>query len=1200
MGNNRGNGSGTSYQHHRNQIRSAKKWRTQRVRLRENVGVVGKKNFLKLGLLNVDGLSLSSLEDVQSALHHKSLDVCVLLETKRRHEEMGCDIKIDGYSVHELRRSDAAGDRGGGGIAFYTRQTDGLLFQEFSPSISDTSLHYVQNERFWITTESLMMKTAVCGLYLGCQYGDDRHGPWNDGMITVIRSEAASLRAKGYRVVFLGDFNAHVGSVIGRGIGGNHDDINLNGERFLRFLHEDSYLHINGESNLTTGVWTRQRGNSKSVLDYGVISSEHLSTVHSLFIDEQGQFGGGSDHNFLFLTLSDKFVRKMRLPRVPFRKRVWNNMDNLNWVPFQESVTEKLGSKSTDGMTVDELASFLSSTLLSAGKQCVGLRKPSNKLGSRLLPRELVEELQFKRQLELDWKTKVSENQTDLEDLLNCESAFLDQKRKVDELLFSHKNRNRPRIKQLCSGKTTQARTLFWREVTTKVKQSSAISAVVEPATGVLKCGIDEIKTEVEEHLSRVFHGSFDPVDNVADGTPPPQAQTDRLQDHSYSVQLTPSLPSVNNSTEIETDPQGWTNRKFSNSEVKKIVKSLKGGKSAGWDTIPNEMLINAPDSLILWLTVLFNKIKSEGIMPKGWNKGRITLIHKSGLREHLLNYRPITVIISLSGLFSKLLNSRLTEVVETHNLLGEVQNGFRKGRRMADNSFILDSILMKAKSLNQKLHLCYVDVSKAYDSVNRSILWSKLGSMGFDGEFLGCLKALYTNDSVDSVVNGISTKPVYLRRGLRQGCSLSPLLFALYISEIGSDLTRSSEGFELGGVTFSGLLFADDIVLISRSFHGLETLVTLVKQRCDDLRLVISPSKSNIVTPEDVDSLVLLNGQNEVTLSLSKILSYKYLGTETTLLMSTTGSKRQQRCILSAKRYKFACFYVGRTGPDVVDTILATWSNIAMPSMLSGCEVIPFSEQTIDAIERIQSQLAKYVLGVPLSTANVCAQTELGLKPFRMLLYQHQLSFYIRVMNLPHGRWVRQALLDHLEGGWKSPYLSYIAKIRQELQLLYAVPTISFLKLHLNMWFLNKTDMEVSQLNLPCVAAMESFSRSSYVCEHDGCSTLACFKFGNARLGNRMPRPGRQRTSVCSLCSGCLDEVHVAFVCPVMDDYRRAHTDLVTFSTMCRARGILPRLTFKMYVTGLNWKGDPIPITQLLSRGLVLKNLTREWLSRS
>ena len=152
--------------------------------------------------------------------------------------------------------------------------------------------------------------------------------------------------------------------------------------------------------------------------------------------------------------------------------------------------------------------------------------------------------------------------------------------------------------------------------------------------------------------------------------------------------------------------------RGYSLKEVRRMLKSMKGHRARGVDNIPNEFLINAPEELLELIVVLFNRIRIEGVVPVGWNKGLITLIHKKGLRELLKNYRPITVIISLSGLYSRVLNARLTEVVETHGLLGEDQNGFRKGRRMADNNFILDSVLWKAQATGQKLHLGYVDIS--------------------------------------------------------------------------------------------------------------------------------------------------------------------------------------------------------------------------------------------------------------------------------------------------------------------------------------------------------------------------------------------------------------------------------------------------------------------------------------------------------
>ena len=139
-------GSVSNYAKKRNSLRKKHQYGSSWVKLREKVGVVGSKHFLKVSMLNVDGLLPSTLEDVKSTLRRKSSDVCVLLETKRRHEEVGCDISIDGYAVHEVRRSDVAGDRAGGGIVCYTKQSEGLFFKDVSPSIPNPDLHYVQNE----------------------------------------------------------------------------------------------------------------------------------------------------------------------------------------------------------------------------------------------------------------------------------------------------------------------------------------------------------------------------------------------------------------------------------------------------------------------------------------------------------------------------------------------------------------------------------------------------------------------------------------------------------------------------------------------------------------------------------------------------------------------------------------------------------------------------------------------------------------------------------------------------------------------------------------------------------------------------------------------------------------------------------------------------------------------------------------------
>ena len=251
---------------------------------------------LKTGFLNVDGLNEVSREDVSDTIKLKKIDVVFIVESKRREEEIGIDISIPGYAVHEAKRSNLAEDKDGGGLVCYTKLGDGLLFQRHTPNIDDPGASFVNNERMWIKVESQKCKTAICRLYLGCQYSDDRNSSWNEKIYRVVQQEAFVLRSQGYRVVYLGDFNGHIGCLPGVGVPNNTPKINPNGRRFLNFLEITDSRHINGECRvpgdlstmLTKGLWTRQRAGFSSVIDYGVVSSEHINSVVSMEIDDNG------------------------------------------------------------------------------------------------------------------------------------------------------------------------------------------------------------------------------------------------------------------------------------------------------------------------------------------------------------------------------------------------------------------------------------------------------------------------------------------------------------------------------------------------------------------------------------------------------------------------------------------------------------------------------------------------------------------------------------------------------------------------------------------------------------------------------------------------------------------------------------------------------------------------------------------------
>ena len=123
-----------------------------------------------------------------------------------------------------------------------------------------------------------------------------------------------------------------------------------------------------------------------------------------------------------------------------------------------------------------------------------------------------------------------------------------------------------------------------------------------------------------------------------------------------YSSNPSRCLPKYDS---VETDPRGFLGRDLTSNEVTEMLSSLNNGKANCLDRIANEALKNLLSSdMIDSITILFNKIKSSGSLPKNLNRGRVTLVHKYGQRELLKNYCPI--VISLCGLYSILLYGRL------------------------------------------------------------------------------------------------------------------------------------------------------------------------------------------------------------------------------------------------------------------------------------------------------------------------------------------------------------------------------------------------------------------------------------------------------------------------------------------------------------------------------------------------------------
>ena len=258
--------------------------------------------------------------------------------------------------------------------------------------------------------------------------------------------------------------------------------------------------------------------------------------------------------------------------------------------------------------------------------------------------------------------------------------------------------------------------------------------------------------------------------------------------------------------------------------ETVNALRHAKLNKATGCDNLPNEIL-RSP-KLAHLLHALFTTCFEHNVTPDDWNRIIISPIPKKGKDVQCpLNYRGISIISTVAKLFSYIMNKSLTKLVEQNNLLAEEQNGFRKKRSCLDHLFVLCTIIRNRKKQNLPTYTCFIDLSRAFDSIKHSLLWYKIVNSGVHGKFYNMLRTIYRCIKCCVKVPGIGLTDWFsVIAGVRQGDNLSPVLFAMYINDLIVELNSIGCGVKINDTDISVLAFADDIVLVSDSEEKLET----------------------------------------------------------------------------------------------------------------------------------------------------------------------------------------------------------------------------------------------------------------------------------------------------------------------------------------------------------------------------------------
>lgn len=276
-----------------------------------------------------------------------------------------------------------------------------------------------------------------------------------------------------------------------------------------------------------------------------------------------------------------------------------------------------------------------------------------------------------------------------------------------------------------------------------------------------------------------------------------------------------------------------------------------------GTDGIDAVMLKAAPKEAHTILRNNMNDILSSiASIPPEWQTAHIILLPKEGAPDNPANYQPISLLQTTYKVFTKILTEQLSAIANKY-ILNHSQLGFHKGMSTQSALHTLTNVLEEAKHSNKEVHVAYVDFHKAFDSIRHQELFDILEFYGLGQNFIKLIHDLYTGCHTDIYINNSNCFPV--AQGVRQGNTLSPLLFILAINPALDWINQPGTGYEFSnGVQVPSITYCDDIVLtgscaleVQTTFHQ---LVTFGKW----IGLDINPTKSTYTSARSKAQAIL------------------------------------------------------------------------------------------------------------------------------------------------------------------------------------------------------------------------------------------------------------------------------------------------------------------------------------------------------
>ena len=313
---------------------------------------------------------------------------------------------------------------------------------------------------------------------------------------------------------------------------------------------------------------------------------------------------------------------------------------------------------------------------------------------------------------------------------------------------------------------------------------------------------------------------------------------------------------------------------------------------------------------------------------------------------------------------------------------------------------------------MGNKLIVIHVDFSRAFDSVNRNILFYKLNKFGFKGRVINTLFDIYKKTSFKIKWKGLTSEPISEHLGVNQGSITSPFLFKAYLSDL-KEYLDTSTGVCIGNEILVHILWADDLFMVADNAIDSQKQLDGLSKFCSPNHMISNSIKTKFMiygSPEPIK--LYLNGNQ-----LEQVDEYKSLGTILNTIKTVKGDMFRLNAEYLNKRARSATFGIKQKLKHIGNLPPTQWFHVYQtmiePILLYGSDLWGSSLQCTLDIDKIYLWFIRIILNIKATTSNIITMGESGIIPPKIKCHQNIILYFIRLNSMPFGSVVKNVFLE-------------------------------------------------------------------------------------------------------------------------------------------------------------------------------------------